>query len=130
MPKFQLDNQELESLIKAMKLVPENTERVANDYFKNIGSKKAMLEIIELIPVGEGKGPHAHDGKPLKAIYFNLGFSVTRKRAFDYLAYPNYGIGPRNPREQLFFELGLESVSGALTEEITQRLIEAAAPKI
>ena len=120
-----------QELVDAMKQVPAIAEQTVNEVLHGKGGQELTRGIFNFMPLSKKKsswkssGPHARNSKSLKADPVNLGVTVKRASAkWNYLVFPNDGIGKRNQIKQQFFEKGLESVSDNITEMLLDALIE------
>jgi len=113
-----------DELLVRMERYSSESERLINEALKSKGSDIAADRITEKIPVSEAdlrRGhQHAKNSRPLKTQYINLGFIIRPTRKFEYLKYPDLGIGTskRNQPDE-FMRRGL----GLALDPITELLI-------
>lgn len=111
-----------ELLIK-MKNYSSQSEDVINKTLKEKGGQLAIDKITNLIPISDGdlrRGHrHAKSSKPLSVQFFNLGFRVRPKKKFDYIKYPDLGIGTsKRNQPQEFMQRGLQIAVDPITEAL------------
>ena len=116
--KATIDYSQNERLLEALKRTPKNVESKLNELLRKTGMKMAKDSIVEEIPRSPRRKVHAKDSNPLQGRMAHLGFTITTKPKFNYLIFPNDGIGRRNPMAQKFFELGIELVEEPLLDKI------------
>lgn len=126
MVKFAIEFENSQALVDAFKKVSNQAEKLTNDYLNSTGSELVIKKIIGLMPVGERNNRHAKTSSSLKKEMMNLGFEIKPKKAFNYLVFPNDGIGKRNSNQQSFFELGLEQSESEILRGLIDKLYEAA----
>lgn len=113
-----------DELLVRMERYSSESERLINEALKSKGSAIAVDRITEKIPVSEAdlrRGhQHAKNSRPLKTQYINLGSIIRPTRKFEYLKYPDLGIGTskRNQPDE-FMRRGL----GLALDPITELLI-------
>ncbi len=112
-----------DKLLVKMEKYSSESERVINKVLRSRGSDIAVKKIEQLIPVSEGqlrKGhKHAKFSRPLQVEHINLGFIVRPKKKFDYIKYPDLGIGHsqyNQPEE--FMKRGLQIALDPITDEL------------
>lgn len=135
---FQIDYSHIEELELKISQLPENTEKVINDYLHKKGVDTTTQNITHHMPVSSKNKIHAKHVRWSRKETENLGFVVkakggaaNRPGSFGYLVFPNEGRGPRNPEEQLFFQRGLHDstpkILEDLLEEVTNKIQEVLA---
>lgn len=112
-----------DELLVKMEKYSSESERVINQVLKSRGSDIVVKKIEQLIPVSEGqlrKGhKHAKFSSPLQVEHVNLGFIVRPKKKFDYLKYPDLGIGhSKNNQPEEFMKRGLQIALDPITDEL------------
>lgn len=112
-----------DKLLVKMEKYSSESERVINKVLRSRGSDIAVKKIEQLIPVSEEqlrKGhKHAKFSRPLQVEHINLGFIVRPKKKFDYIKYPDLGIGHsqyNQPEE--FMKRGLQIALDPITDEL------------
>lgn len=133
--KWEIDYAEFEALEEKLRELPAQTEETINRYLHKKGVNITKQNITSHIPVSKRHKTHAKHSSWSRKQTENLGFVVkakggaaNRPGSFGYLVFPNEGRGPRNPREQRFFEEGLHestpSILDDLLEEVTNKIQE------
>lgn len=123
---WDVDFTDVEELIKKVEQIPNRSEKVINDALKSKGAPLAMQEIQEGIPVSTWKGrvlnkKHARNNKALNVKYGNLEFTIRPKKQFEYIKYPDLGIGTsqHNPPKN-FMRGGLEKARPPIVKNLTK----------
>lgn len=112
-----------DELLVKMEKYSSDSERVINDVLKQRGSDIALTKIEPLIPVSEEqlrKGhKHAKFSSPFQVEHINLGFIIRPKNKFEYIKYPDLGIGrSKNNQPEEFMKRGLSIAIDPITEEL------------
>lgn len=112
-----------DALLIKMKNYSTQSEAVINQVLKETGGKTAVDKITNLIPVSSGQlrqgHRHARSSKPLNVQYFNLGFRVRPKKNFEYIKFPDLGIGTSRYNEpQDFMQRGLVMAVEPITDAL------------
>ncbi|MED4492829.1 HK97-gp10 family putative phage morphogenesis protein [Heyndrickxia coagulans] len=122
---WDIDFTDVDNLIKKVEQIPNRSEKVINETLKIKGSPLAMQKIQEGIPVSTWKGrvlnkKHARDSKALNVKHGNLEFTIRPKKQFEYIKYPDLGIGTskRNPPKE-FMRGGLEKARQPIINDLT-----------
>lgn len=118
MIKLDLTKKGSEELIKKLKETPKNVEDDINKYLHSEGAKAVSEQIIGFTPISDRKKEHAKDNQYVTTTTSNLAVEWKTKGKFNYLVFPNSGIGVHNPVAQQFFEKGLEAEKNTLFEKI------------
>lgn len=106
-----------------------NAEEIANKALRK-GAPVMYKAILDLMPAYGGDGTsrhkahkkHARNSQPLKTQYENLGFSLSTKKAFGYLFYPDQGKGTSKGNAQEFMETGADDAYKDIVEIIHEAL--------
>ncbi|EOT42601.1 hypothetical protein ACVN9X_03145 [Enterococcus dispar] len=112
-----------DALLIKMQNYSSQSEAVINKVLKETGGQVAVDKITNLIPISNEdlrRGHrHARSSKPLNVQYFNLGFRVRPKKSFEYIKYPDLGIGTsQRNMPQDFMQRGLEIAVDPITAEL------------
>lgn len=112
-----------DALLVKMKNYASQSETVINQVLKETGGQTAVDKITNLIPISPEQlrqgHRHAKSSKPLTVQHFNLGFRVRPKKNFDYLKYPDLGIGTSKMNQpQEFMQRGLQMAVSPITEAL------------
>lgn len=122
---FKINFSEVDRLMRAMENYAGSTEEAINDVLHNQAGDLAQAEIIRLMPRSKKKkGTHAKDVQSLQNITGNLSVTVTTKKKFGYLYFPDDGTNTRRHiGNQQFFARGGEAVQDDIVERCIQRLV-------
>ena len=122
---FSINFSEVDRLMRAMENYSGNTEEAINDVLHNQAGDMAQAEIIRLMPrSNKKKGKHAKDVQSLQNITGNLSVTVTTKKKFGYLYFPDDGTNTkRHIGNQQFFARGGEAVKDDIIERCVLRLV-------
>lgn len=134
MLKFKVKDEAQKRLVEAMRRVPDVATKKTNQVLKTYGAPEMVKEIISLTPESgrtwEGKLQSAKSVGDLRREMGDLSFTLKPKKAWNYLVFPNRGIGRSNPVAQEFFERGVENAHDRVINKVTEALEKAAKPKI
>ncbi|HHB1898982.1 TPA: hypothetical protein ACOQ9V_003995 [Bacillus cereus] len=119
---------DIEALERKMKQIPSKSEQTLNRVLHTDGVNLAVESIQPKIPVSTWKGrvrnkKHAKDQKALTNSKLNLGFVIRPTPRFNYLKYPDLGIGnskKNTPRKIL--ERGLNTATPKISERLNTEL--------
>lgn len=122
---WELTLQGHDQLLAKMEKYSSQSEKIVNQVLKESGSNIAVKKIEQFIPVSEDQlrsgRKHAKFSNPLKVDHINLGFIVRPKKKFDYIKYPDLGIGhSTNNQPEEFMKRGLQIALDPITEEIVK----------
>ncbi|MBH0159115.1 hypothetical protein IHV10_22350 [Fictibacillus sp. 5RED26] len=127
--KWALDFKDIEILEEKMKQIPGRSEQAINDVLHGEGVNIVVREIQPQIPVSTWKNrvrkkKHArHVTNPQSSKKENLGFTIRPKPKFNYLKYPDLGIGKSKRNEpQHFMNKGLQKASPIIIEKLNDAL--------
>lgn len=122
---YRINATEIDRLSAAMKEYAGDIEDAVNDVLHNQAGKLIQDQIYLLMPVSDvkpwnGKLPHAKDSKSLRNVPDHLSITVTTKKDYHYLYFPDDGSNTRNHYEnQQFFARG----GDAATDDVVDRCI-------
>jgi len=120
MSVFRFDAKQFEVLAQAMEQYEGNVEEVINDVLHNEAGQLIHDEIKRLMPRSDRQKRHAKDSNSLLIQGGNLSVTVSTKKAFQYLYFPDDGTNTRrHVGNQQFFMSGGENMK----EEILNRCI-------
>lgn len=127
--QWQVDFSGIEELVDNLKRIPEQSETLINVVIHNDGIQIAIDEIQPEIPVSQWKNrvrkkKHARNEKnPQVSQKSNLSFTIKPKPKFNYLKYPDLGIGTssKNPPKQ-FMKKGLDEASPKIIEKLNEEI--------
>lgn len=124
---WQLKINGMDTLLKKIKQIPDDSETVINKTLQNESGKTTITAIDIGTPISKKSltrthKKHAKGSDEYKIVYENLGFKIRPQKKFNYVKYPDLGIGtsqhnvPRN-----FMRNGLDRS----TPKIRQQLMKA-----
>ncbi len=127
---WNVDFVPLDHLIDNLSKLPKRSEDILNRTIKNRSGQNTIKSIVKDVPISDVKRritqrKHAKSSNPLKVDYINLGFRIRPKPRFDYLKYPDLGIGTsikNDPKE--FMRKGMEAEIPAITEDLNNELLK------
>ncbi|EOH96385.1 hypothetical protein [Enterococcus pallens] len=127
---WSVDFVELDKLIKNMQQIPDESETVINNTLKNTSGKRTVKTIIQGMPLSGvinriTTKRHAAQSQSLNITHENLGFIIRPKKNFEYLKYPDLGIGTsikKSPQE--FMRKGMEQEVPEITDDLNQELLK------
>lgn len=126
--RFEIDYSELEQLQEKFKQIPDLVESVINDYLHNEGVDIAKNAIQELMPLSDRKKrpkQHAKNAKSLRHTNINLGFEIRPMPRFNYLVFPDRGLGTSyKSKPQEFMRHGLDKGTNKLLDQLNERIDE------
>ncbi|OUB89496.1 hypothetical protein BK784_23515 [Bacillus thuringiensis serovar medellin] len=119
---------DIEALENKLKQIPGKSEQTLNKTLHSDGVNLAVESIQPKIPVSTWKGRvrnkrHAKDQKSLTNSKLNLGFTIRPTPRFNYLKYPDLGIGTskKNAPEKIL-EHGLQTATPKIAERLNIEL--------
>lgn len=123
--EFEFDFESFTELQVRIENVGSDMETEMNQILKDEGKKTIEPSISNLIPVStKKKGAHAKNSKWATQKLGNLEIEIKSSKKFNYLVFPNLGIGKRNKVAQEFMEQGRDEALPNLIEVTQQKLIE------
>lgn len=130
--KWSVDFADVDKLTELISKIPNKSEEIINKTLENKTVPLAKKNIEKRINLSKNwKGQllnknHAQTSGPFVAKMSNLGFELVSKPKFNYLIFPDQGVGKNNKTKQDFMLLGLEES----TTEIVEMLEEAVLKEI
>ena len=130
MSVFRLNSQDLERLEEAMKSFQGNTEKTINDVLHAEGGQLIHDEIKRLMPMSgkrwKGKKAPAKTSNSLLIVGGNLSVTVTTKKAYQYLYFPDDGSNTRrHAGNQQFFSNSGENQKEEILNRCINRLVSS-----
>ncbi|MCQ6531143.1 hypothetical protein [Bacillus mycoides] len=119
---------DMEALENKLKQIPEKSEQALNTFLHRDGVNLAVESIQPKIPVSTWKGRvrnkrHAKDEEALTNRELNLGFTIRPTTRFNYIKYPDLGIGNSiKNRPQKILERGLQTAKPKISEGLHAEL--------
>ncbi len=121
---WSMDLGSIDQLLNNIQKIPNRSEKVINEALRAKGAPKAMSNIQEGIPVSPKKKQHAHDNKALNVQYGNLEFKIRPKKTFDYIKYPDLGIGTsKHNQPKNFMKKGLDKAAPKIVDDLSNAVI-------
>lgn len=119
---WSIDLKGFEALEERMSKYANQSEFIINSTLTE-QSSATLLKNMEIgIPVSQKTGQgvrHAKGSNPYKITPINLGLRIRPKTAFEYLKYPDLGIGTsKNNEPDEFMEKGLEQSVPAIQNQL------------
>lgn len=116
----------MDDLLKKIEQIPDKSESAINEALKSRSGKTALEQIDKGTPVSKGQlrrgHKHARGADAYKVIYGNLSFKIRPKAKYEYLKYPDLGIGTSAKKSaQEFLNQGLNRS----VPKIHQQLLDA-----
>ncbi|MED1539464.1 MULTISPECIES: hypothetical protein [Bacillus] len=128
---WSLEFGDIEKLENKLKQIPNKSEQALNKVLHNDGVNLALESIQPQIPISTWKGRvrnkrHARNEKALTNSKMNLGFTIRPTPRFNYLKYPDLGIG-RSAKNtpQKILERGLQTATPKISERLNTELDKA-----
>ncbi|EGO2798139.1 hypothetical protein [Enterococcus faecalis] len=120
---------DLDKLRENMMKIPGSSETIINQVLRTKSAEMTAKTIISGMPVSDVKNrimkrKHAKFSNSLKIDYMNLGFKERPQKRFEYLKYPDLGIGTsigKVPQE--FMRKGMEKEVPVITKDLNEALI-------
>ncbi|CAH2465100.1 hypothetical protein [Bacillus mycoides] len=119
---------DIEALENKLKQIPGKSEQALNKVLHSDGVNLAVESIQPKIPVSTWKGRvrnkrHAKDQKALTNSKLNLGFTIRPTPRFNYLKYPDLGIGnSKKNAPKKILERGLQTATPKISERLNTEL--------
>ncbi|HFK7550775.1 TPA: hypothetical protein ACGXZ3_003121, partial [Listeria monocytogenes] len=112
--KWSVDFADVDKLTELISKIPNKSEEIINKTLETKAVPLAKQNIEKRINLSKNwKGQllnknHAQTAGPFVAKMSNLGFELVSKPKFNYLIFPDQGVGKNNKTKQDFMLLGLE----------------------
>ncbi len=126
---WKVEFKDVEVLEEKMKKTPSLTETAMNKVLHSAGVQMVVEEIQPNIPVSSWKDrtrkkKHArHNKNPQTSKNENLSFTIRPKPQFNYLKYPDLGIGTSQHNEpQMFMNKGLKVATPKIVKVLHETL--------
>lgn len=122
--------EELDQLSEAMKAYQGDVETTINDVLHNEAGGLIKESVHKLIPASgrkswKGKARPASESDSLRNVNENLAVTITTKKRYQYLYFPDDGTSTRRHiGNQRFFEKGGEAVKDDVIGRCLNRLTE------
>lgn len=121
---WTIEFKDIDKLVENISKIPNKSEQVINTTLKSKSAPMAMNSIQVDIPVSPKTKRHAHSNKALQVKYGNLEFTIRPKRSFDYIKYPDLGIGTsKNNPPKHFMKKGLQKAEPKIVKDLNEKVI-------
>jgi hypothetical protein len=127
---WQMEFVSVDKLIEKIQMIPNKSESIMNSTLKSKGAPKAIDFIQPEIPISSWKGhilkkKHASQSNALTVKHGNLQFTIRPKPSFNYIKYPDLGIGTSIKNEpKKFMKNGLDIASQYIVNDLTNAVID------
>lgn len=123
---FTSDNKQFNNLVKSLNGYGAEVESALNEYVHNEAPQKIKPAIEGLIPVSDRSKVHARHSAPFgRQQNFNLAVKLITSKEFNYLVFPDEGLGTSKGKAPLDFTgRGLDAEMPVLIDEMSQLLQE------
>ncbi|HBI7365253.1 TPA: hypothetical protein K8T73_002606 [Listeria monocytogenes] len=128
--KWYLEFSDVERLSNLISQIPNKSEAIINKTLETKAVPLVKLNIEKRINLSKNwKGQllnknHAQSSGPFNVKMGNLGFELLTKPKFNYLIFPDQGIGKHNKTKQDFMQLGVEESSQEIVEMLEQAVFK------
>lgn len=123
MVKFKIDTSKSADLENALKNSNKNMEGKINEFLHGKGSKAFIQSIIGFMPRSNRNKTHARDSNSLKSVNINLGVEIISKKNFNYLVFPDDGVGKNNKVAQNFSSRGVDKESTNILNKVLEIVV-------
>lgn len=116
----------MEAYQRNIERLPNVAEKVINDNLKKKISPILTQSILGLIPISDRNKAHAKLSKSIQGtLKENLTLTLKPKAKYEYLVFPDLGIGKSKGNEpEMFMEHGVDRKVNESVEELNRSLIE------
>ncbi|GIN86976.1 hypothetical protein J6TS2_33620 [Heyndrickxia sporothermodurans] len=122
---WTINFKDVDRLAQNISKIPNRSEEIINRTLRGKSAPKAMESIQVGIPISPKQKRHAHSSKALNVQHGNLEFTIRPKRSFDYIKYPDLGIGTSKKKApKLFMEKGLDKTSPTIVNDLNNAVIK------
>lgn len=123
---FTSEHKEFDNLVKSLSGYGAEVESALNEYVHSEAPRKIRPAIEGLVPVSDRNKVHARNNAPFgRQENYNLAVKLITSREFNYLVFPDEGLGSSAGKTPLDFTgRGLEAEMPVLIDEMSQLLQE------
>ena len=123
---FTIEQKAFNDLLKRYSDKGAAVENTLNEYIHNVAPEKIKPQIMDFIPVSDRNKQHARNSAPFgRQENFNLAVKVITSKEFNYLIFPDEGLGTSKGNiAQDFTGRGLDAVLPALVDDMTAKITE------
>lgn len=128
--KWSVDFADVDKLTELISKIPNKSEEIINKTLENKAVPLVKENIEKRINLSKNwKGQllnknHAQISGPFFAKMSNLGFELVSKPKFNYLIFPDQGVGKNNKTKQDFMLLGLEESTTEIVEMLEENVLK------
>ncbi|EAG5019653.1 hypothetical protein C7H64_14365 [Listeria monocytogenes] len=128
--KWSVDFADVDKLTELISKIPNKSEEIINKTLETKAVPLAKQNIEKRISLSKNwKGQllnknHAQTAGPFVAKMSNLGFELVSKPKFNYLIFPDQGVGKNNKTKQDFMLLGLEESTAEIVEMLEEDVLK------
>ncbi|AFN39948.1 hypothetical protein ACEXFN_001078 [Listeria monocytogenes] len=128
--KWSVDFADVDKLTELISKIPNKSEEIINKTLETKAVPLAKQNIEKRINLSKNwKGQllnknHAQTAGPFVAKMSNLGFELVSKPKFNYLIFPDQGVGKNNKTKQDFMLLGLEESTAEIVEMLEEDVLK------
>ncbi|EAC5361774.1 hypothetical protein KR917_002244 [Listeria monocytogenes] len=128
--KWSVDFADVDKLTELISKIPNKSEEIINKTLETKAVPLAKQNIEKRINLSKSwKGQllnknHAQTAGPFVAKMSNLGFELVSKPKFNYLIFPDQGVGKNNKTKQDFMLLGLEESTAEIVEMLEEDVLK------
>ncbi|HHW4467436.1 TPA: hypothetical protein ACUWZY_002311 [Listeria monocytogenes] len=128
--KWSVDFADVDKLTELISKIPNKSEEIINKTLETKAVPLAKQNIEKRINLSKNwKGQllnknHAQTAGPFVAKMSNLGFELISKPKFNYLIFPDQGVGKNNKTKQDFMLLGLEESTAEIVEMLEEDVLK------
>ena len=123
---FTIEQKQFNELVKRVSEYGTGAEEAINTYVHNEAPQKIKPQIVGLVPVSDRSKKHAKYSAPFgRQENYNLAVKVITSKEFNYLVFPDEGLGSSHKKPPLDFTgRGLEAALPTLIDEMSARVME------
>ncbi|HAM0982244.1 TPA: hypothetical protein H9X40_002923 [Listeria monocytogenes] len=128
--KWSVDFADVDKLTELISKIPNKSEEIINKTLETKAVPLAKQNIEKRINLSKNwKGQllnknHAQTAGSFVAKMSNLGFELVSKPKFNYLIFPDQGVGKNNKTKQDFMLLGLEESTAEIVEMLEEDVLK------
>lgn len=127
---WSVEFNDVDHLIQKIEQIPNRSESILNNTLRSKSAPMAINSIQPDIPISSWKGrvlkkKHARNYNSLTVKHGNLEFTIRPKPSFNYIKYPDLGIGTsKNNEPKQFMKKGLDQAVPGIMSDLTNAVME------